>query len=79
MVNISLSWKAATVESKDQVTAEAQLTVDVIRPRRTYAEAVTCPQRYETNDKTEEVAGRTVKQGTLLPDRFEILLSWCEV
>ena len=40
---------------------------------------MTCPQRYETNDKTEEVAGRTVKQGTLLPDRFEILLSWCEV
>jgi len=69
----------AVVEGKVQVTAEAQLTVGTLKPKKSYAEAVTCPQRLQAKDKTEEVAGRTVKQGTLLPDRFEILLSWCEV
>lgn len=59
-------------------TPEAHTATEVVKPKMTYAQAVTCSQRSETNAKTEVQAVCTVKQGTLLPDRFEILLSLCE-
>lgn len=51
---------------------------EVVKPKKTYAQAVACSQRSDTKARTEVQAGCTVKQGTLLPDRFEILLSLCE-
>ncbi|KAF3515335.1 hypothetical protein F2Q69_00001138 [Brassica cretica] len=66
------------VEGDISRTPEVHTATEVVKPKMTYAQAVTCSQRSDTKARTEVQVVCTAKQGTLLPDRFDILLSLWE-